>query len=81
MSIEMLKTGKKVIGIKQATKAVEKDLVHIVYVAEDADERVIQPLKELCGRRGVKLEWAPSKVELGKACSIEVAAAAVAVLK
>lgn len=81
MSFETLKTAKKVIGVKQTTKAVEKDIASVVYVAEDADNRVTQPLKELCDRRGVKLEWVSSKVELGKVCSIEVGAAAVAVLK
>ncbi|MGI6091801.1 MAG: L7Ae/L30e/S12e/Gadd45 family ribosomal protein [Negativicutes bacterium] len=81
MMFETLKTAKKVIGVKQTTKAVEKGLACVVYVAQDADSRVTQPLKELCSRKGVKLEWASSKVELGKACAIEVSAAAVAVLK
>lgn len=81
MSFETLKTAKKVIGIKQVTKAVEKDLASIVYVAQDADIRVTQPLKELCSRKKVNLEVVPSKADLGKACAIEVSAAAVAVLR
>ena len=81
MTFETLKSAKKVIGIKQVTKAVEKDLTDIVYVAQDADNRVTQSLKELCSRKSVKLEWVPSKAQLGKACDIEVSAAAVAVLK
>lgn len=81
MSFETMKTTRKVIGIKQTTKAVEKDMADVVYVAQDADSRVTQSLKELCGRKGVKVEVAASMVELGKACSIEVGAAAIAILK
>lgn len=81
MSFEQLKTTRKVIGIKQTTKAVEKDAASLVYVAKDADERVTRQLKELCARKRVNVEIAPSMVELGKACAIEVGAAAVAVLK
>lgn len=81
MTFETLKSAKKVIGIKQVSKAVEKDLTDVVYVAQDADIRVTQSLKELCSRKGIKLEWVPSKSQLGKACNIEVSAAAVAVLK
>jgi len=81
MSFETLKTTRKVIGIKQTTKAVEKDMADMVYVAHDADVRVTQSLKELCGRKGVKVEAAASMVELGKACAIEVGAAAIAILK
>lgn len=81
MSFEQLKTTRKVIGIKQTTKAVEKDAASLVYVANDADERVTRQLRELCTRKGVKIETASSMTELGKACAIEVGAAAVAILK
>ena len=81
MSLDVLRTAKKVIGVKQASKAVDKGLVELVYLAKDADGRVTSPLKEACVRLEVTVEEGFTMVELGKACGIEVGAAAVAVLK
>ena len=38
--------GKKVIGAKQTLKAIKNGTATIVYVAEDADQKVIQPIVE-----------------------------------
>jgi large subunit ribosomal protein L7A len=81
MSLEMLQTAKKIVGVKQVTKAVEKDLVQIVYIAQDAEQRLVEPLRTLCSRKKVAIETTLTMAELGKLCSIEVGAAAVAVLK
>jgi large subunit ribosomal protein L7A len=81
MSLEALKNGKRVIGIKQVTKAVNKGLVGCVFIADDADVRVLQPLRELCGEKKVATENVATMADLGTACSIEVGAAAAAVLK
>ena len=81
MSLEMLKNGKKSIGTKQTAKAIEKGLAARVFIAQDADERIIVPIKNLCQQAGVELETVPTMSELGKACGIEVGAATAAVLK
>lgn len=81
MSLEMLQTAKKIVGVKQVTKAVEKDLVQTVYIAQDAEQRLVEPLRTLCSRKKVAIETTLTMAELGKLCSIEVGAAAVAVLK
>ena len=81
MPIDTLKNAKKVVGAKQAAKAIEGGRASLVFLASDADSRVIGPLKEACSRAGVAVEMAPSMADLGKACGIEVGAAAVAVLK
>jgi large subunit ribosomal protein L7A len=81
MPIGTLKDAKKAVGAKQAAKAVEKGQASLVFLAEDADSRVIAPLREACARAGVRVEMAPSMGDLGKACGIEVGAAAVAVIK
>ncbi len=80
MSLDMLKTAKKAIGIKQANKAIEKGTVQQVYIAQDADQRLLSPLIETCGKREVAVEFVPTMDELGKACGIDVGAAAVAVI-
>ncbi|MDF2563777.1 MAG: ribosomal protein L7Ae/L30e/S12e/Gadd45 [Massilibacillus sp.] len=81
MSLDTLKTAKKVIGIKQVTKAVKKDLCKKVFIAQDADLRVVQPLKDLCEQHKIDKVDVATMSELGEACTIEVGAAAVAVLK
>lgn len=81
MSLDALKTAKKVIGIKQVTKAVNKGLCKTVFIAQDADSRIVAPLSALCSEAAVEVIEAATMAELGKACSIEVGAAAVAVLK
>lgn len=81
MSVDTLKTATKAVGAKQASKAVDKGLASLVYLAQDADARVTAPIRELCGRKGVVVQMVPSMDELGKACGIEVGAAAVALLK
>ncbi len=81
MSLEMLKTAKKIVGVKQVTKAVEKDLVQTVYIAQDAEQRFVEALRTLCNREKVTMEITFTMTELGSACGIEVGAAAVAVLK
>lgn len=81
MSLEMLKNAKKIVGVKQVTKAVEKDLAQIVYIAQDAEQRLVEPLQTLCTRKKTAIEMTLTMTELGKICGIEVGAAAVAVLK
>lgn len=81
MSFETLKTAKKAIGAKQTTRAIEKGLAAIVYLAGDADGRIIHPIRDLCGHKGVPTEMVATMNELGKACGIEVGAAAVAIVK
>nr|WP_092073789.1 ribosomal L7Ae/L30e/S12e/Gadd45 family protein [Dendrosporobacter quercicolus]NSL47916.1 ribosomal L7Ae/L30e/S12e/Gadd45 family protein [Dendrosporobacter quercicolus DSM 1736]SDM67520.1 large subunit ribosomal protein L7A [Dendrosporobacter quercicolus] len=81
MPLEALKNAKKVIGVKQVTKAVSKGIADRVFVAVDADRRVIQPLVELCGRKAVAVQEVATMTELGQACLIEVGAAAAATVK
>jgi large subunit ribosomal protein L7A len=81
MSLDTLITAKKTVGVKQVTKAVEKDLVQAVYIAQDAEQRLVEPLRILCNQRKVSMEMTLTMVELGRSCGIEVGAAAVAVLR
>ena len=71
----------KVIGIKQSMKAVEKDQVVSVYIAEDADSRMILPLQQVCLARKIPVVAGSTMEELGIACGIDVGAAAIAILK
>lgn len=75
-----LKNAKRVIGIKQVTKAVKNDLAKCVYIADDADDRVLSPLKELCNAKNIEMIFGNTMAELGESCNIEVGATAVALL-
>ena len=52
-----------------------------VYLAENADPALTQPLAELCGEYQIQITWVADMADLGRACGIEVGAAAAAVLK
>ena len=81
MQLDELKKAEHVTGIKQVTKAINRDQVSCVFLGSDADGKVTGPLKELCNEKEIALEESHTMAELGKACSIGVRAAAVAVLK
>jgi large subunit ribosomal protein L7A len=79
--ISQLKTGKKVVGLKQTRKAVSTQLASCVFVAEDADPAVTQALSNLCQEYAVPCTLVPSMKELGHACGIKVGATAAALIK
>ena len=81
MSLEALRDANKAIGVKQVTKAVNKNLVQLVFFAEDADARVLRPLRDLCSEKEIRAVDVATMSELGTACRIEVGAAAAAILK
>ena len=74
--------GKKplIVGTKQIRKALEKGRAARVYLAENADPAITEPLAALCKSNDVPCTWVPSKEALGNACGIEVGAAAAAAL-
>ena len=67
-----------VVGAKQLKKALENGRAKRVWLAENADPAITEPLEELCRKYNVRCEWVPSKQELGRTCGIEVSAAAAA---
>lgn len=79
--LEDLKKYNKAVGIKQTLKAVENNTAKVVFIAKDADEKVIGSLKTLCLSKAVELEYVDTMKQLGKAVGIEVGASAVCLLK
>ena len=68
------------VGAKQLKKAVRAGTVRCVYLAQNADPALTQPLAVLCGDNQIQITWVPTMEALGSACGIEVGAAAAAVL-
>lgn len=75
-----LKTAKKVIGLKQTKKALSEGGVKTVFVASDAERRLVAPVIEQCEKSGIEMVDTATMRELGEACGIEVGAAVAAII-
>lgn len=78
--MEDLKHKKIVVGIKETKNAARDERAQIVYVAGDAELRLVQPIRDLCALSGIPCIEADSRKALAKACGVDVPTAAAAVL-
>ncbi|GAE87403.1 ribosomal L7Ae/L30e/S12e/Gadd45 family protein [Acetivibrio straminisolvens] len=78
--LEVLKNGNKTVGLKQSMKAVEALKAKQVFIAKDADERVVGRIKELCIENNIPIVYVDTMKQLGKACNIDVGAAVACLL-
>lgn len=69
------------VGTKQTKLALEKGEAEKVFIAGDADGKLVGPIVELCQELGIPLVSVDSMRELGKACGIQVGAAAAAIIR
>lgn len=76
-----LRAAHKVIGVKQSKKAIRDRKAQEVFVALDAEKRVVGPVYELCSETDTKLTEITTMTELGDAAGIDVGAAVVTVLR
>lgn len=79
--LSYLKEAKKVVGTKQAKRAILNSEVQKMVIAKDADQRLINEIIQLCAENSIEVIYFDSKKELGKACGIDVSAASAAILK
>ncbi len=71
----------KVVGTKQTLKALEKGEAQRVFVAGDAEDKVIRPVVSACEAKGIDLHRVDSMARLGKMFGIKVKAATAAILE
>ena len=76
--LAVLKKFKTVVGLKQLRKALENRKAKFVFLAENADPALTEPIAALCQQNRVSYTWVDSMSDLGRACGIEVGAAAAA---
>ncbi len=81
MLIRLKNAAKKCVGTKQTLKAIETGKAAVVYVAKDAEPKVIERVIELCEQRRIEYEFADTMREIGECCGIEIGAASAAILK
>ena len=67
-----------VVGAKQLRKALLAGQVKKVYLAKDADPAITEPIARMCLELRVPFTWVHSMKDLGRACAIDVGAAAAA---
>ncbi len=81
MGPESLKEARrKVIGSKQTYRAVEKEEARVVFIAEDAESKVVEPIIQLCREKGIDWHYGGNMAELGQKCGIKVGAASAAII-
>ena len=78
--LEELKKARRVVGAKQIRKLLPTGQVRKVFLAQDADPMLLEPLQALCVEYKVETEAVQTMRALGDACEICVQAAAAALL-
>ena len=71
----------RVVGIKQATKAIKEGMAKEAYLANGVDSDIKIPFVKLCKKRGIPLVSVESAGELGRLCGIDVGASVAVLLK
>ncbi len=74
-------TGKIGRGTNETTKAVERGVAVLVYIAEDVEPpEVVAHLPILCDERQIPFIFVPSKYRLGESAGLDVGSAAVCIV-
>lgn len=81
MVLSKLSESSKVVGAKQTKRALTGGKAAAVYLAEDADPRVTESIRELSRECQVPVYEVSSMKKLGQACGISVGAAVAAQLR
>ena len=80
-AVERLRAAEfRAVGSNQTAKAIGKGRAEVVFVAKDADRRVLEGVLAAARDRGVDVVEVGSMRELGRACGIAVGASAAAIL-
>ena len=77
-SLPDLSKERIVVGAKQLRKALSSGRAQHVFLAENADPAITEPIAAVCMASGIELTWVACMADLGRACGIEVGAAAAA---
>lgn len=76
---ELRNARKRVAGAKQTLKAINKGEAKAVYVAKDAEPRVVEDVVAAAQQKGIPLYYVDTMAELGAACGISVGASCSAI--
>ena len=79
-NLAVLANSRVVVGAKQLRKALTKGTATAVFLAQNADPAITDPLEALCLANHIPCQWVSTMLDLGCACGIDVGAAAAAVV-
>ena len=71
----------KVVGTKETLQAIDSGNAVHVFIAEDSDNKIKNKIINAAKSSNIDLRIVDSKMKLGRACGIDVAAASAALLK
>lgn len=71
----------RVVGVKQATKAIKEGIATEAYYADGANSKIKNPFMKLCRKRKIPLVPVETEDELGRMCGIDVCASVAVLLK
>lgn len=71
----------KVVGTKETLQAIYSGYAVQIFVASDADKKIKNKIINAAKSFNINIEIVDSKMKLGRACGIDVAAASAALLK
>lgn len=72
---------RRTVGTSSTRRALQRGAVVEVYMARDADRRVLNPVIALCKEKGVKINWVDCQAALGQACGLALGASTVGFLR
>ncbi len=75
-----MEPGRRVVGVKQSRKAIQEGRAVRVYLADDADPAVTDPIRAACAAAGIPVVAGKSMSQLGRAFGISVGASVAAEL-
>lgn len=79
--LDDLKHHSKTVGLKQTLKALAAGKVRELYIAEDADERIVEKVLNACSGKDIEIYRVESMKLLGRKCGIDVGTAVAAIIK
>lgn len=69
------------VGINQTTKALGQGLVRELFLARDADARMLSRLIALANQHDAPIVWVETMKQLGEHCGIQVGAVTAAIVE
>lgn len=79
--LDDLKHHSKTVGLKQTLKALAAGKVRELYIAENADERIVEKVLNACSGKDIEIYRVESMKLLGRKCGIDVGTAVAAIIK
>ncbi|AEW03850.1 ribosomal protein L7Ae/L30e/S12e/Gadd45 [Sulfobacillus acidophilus DSM 10332] len=73
-------THQRVVGQRQTLKQIQRGVAAKVFLARDADSRMLAEIERQCRANQVPVEYVDTMSELGRLCGIEVGAVCAALL-